>query len=77
ADPSFAVGFLQDVVLGAKVLNEILLLPVDEAGQDGEEKVPGLKDEFHRGPDPSRQREEHRAQESFRHRLELVPGVEP
>jgi hypothetical protein len=47
SDPSLAVGFLQDLVLGAEVVDDLLLLPVDQAGQDGPEKVPGLEDKVH------------------------------
>jgi hypothetical protein len=41
-DSPFAVGFLQHLVLGAKVLDHFLLLPVDQAGEDGQEEVPRL-----------------------------------
>jgi len=50
-DPFLAVSFLQDLVLGAQVLDGLLLLPVDQAGEDGEEEVPGLQDEYHGWPD--------------------------
>jgi hypothetical protein len=33
---------LQDSVLGAEIVDDVLLLPVDQAGQDGQEEVPGL-----------------------------------
>jgi hypothetical protein len=33
-DAPLAVGFLQNLVLGADVLDDLLLLPVDQAGQD-------------------------------------------
>ncbi len=33
-------GGLQDLVLGAEVLDDFLLLPVDQAGQDSEEEQP-------------------------------------
>jgi hypothetical protein len=33
------------LVLDAQLLDDLLLLPVDEAGQDGEEEAPGLEDE--------------------------------
>jgi hypothetical protein len=48
-DPSFTVGFLQDLVLGTEILDDRLLLPADQAGQNGEEEVPGLEDEAHTG----------------------------
>ena len=34
-DPILAMSFLQDLVLGAQVLDDLLLLPVDQAGEDG------------------------------------------
>jgi hypothetical protein len=46
-DPSLAVGLLQDLVLGAEVLDDLLLLPVDQAGEDGQEKLSRLQDEVH------------------------------
>ena len=46
-DPFLAVGFLQNLVLGAQVVDDLLLLPVDHAGEDGEEEIPGLEDEVH------------------------------
>ena len=46
-DPLLAVGFFHDLVLGAEVVHHLLLLPVDQAGEDGQEKLPGLKDEVH------------------------------
>ena len=36
-DPLLAVGFLQDLVLGAEILDDFLLLLIDQAGEDGEE----------------------------------------
>jgi len=41
-DPLLAVRFAQDLVLGAQVLNNLLLLPVDPSGQDEKEKLPGM-----------------------------------
>jgi len=46
-DPPLAVRLLHYLVLGAEVLDDLLLLPVDQAGQDREEEVPGLEDESH------------------------------
>jgi hypothetical protein len=47
-DHFLAVSFLRDLVLGAKILDDLVLLPVDQAGKDGQEKLPSLQDEFHR-----------------------------
>ena len=41
----------EDLVLGAEVLDDFLLLAVAPAGQDGEQELPGLEDEVHGGPD--------------------------
>jgi hypothetical protein len=46
-DPFPAMRFPQDLVLGAQVLNDLLLLPVDPTGQDEKEQLPGLQDEVH------------------------------
>ena len=56
-DPSLAVGFLQDLVLGAEILDDLLLLPVDQAGRDGEEKLPWLENECHNRSDAVRSKE--------------------
>jgi len=59
-DSPFAVGFLQHLVLGAKVPDHFPLLPVDQAGEDGQEEVPGLQDGFHGWSDARWQKGEHR-----------------
>jgi hypothetical protein len=46
-DPFRTVQFLEDSVFGAQVLDGFLLLVVDPAGQDGEEELPGFKEEIH------------------------------
>jgi hypothetical protein len=44
-DPSLAMSLLHDLVLGAETRDDLLLLPVDQASLDGEEKLPGVGDE--------------------------------
>jgi hypothetical protein len=46
-DPLLAVGLPQDLVLGAEIIDHLLLLPVDHAGKDGQEKLPWLENECH------------------------------
>jgi hypothetical protein len=59
-EPPLARGLLEDVVLGAQILGDLLLLPVDQAGQDGEEKLSGLQNASHGWSDAWRHKEEHR-----------------
>jgi hypothetical protein len=42
------MGFFQDLILGAQVLDDLLLLPIDPTGKGEQEKLPGLQSEFHR-----------------------------
>jgi hypothetical protein len=56
-DPFLTVSFLQDLVLGAQVLDDVLLLSVDQAGEDGEEKLPWLEKEGHNWSDAVRSKE--------------------
>ena len=41
-DAFLAVRFLQDLILGAQILDDLLLLPIDPAGEDDQEKLPRL-----------------------------------
>ena len=50
-DPFLAELFQQHLNLGPLKLNHFLLVPVDPAGQDGDEQLPGLKDAVHDSPD--------------------------
>jgi len=50
-DPALAEFFFEDLVLGARIFNDFLLLTVAPAGQDGEQELPGLEDEVHGGSD--------------------------
>ncbi len=38
---------LEDLVLGAEAVNDLLLLPVDPARKDDEQQLPRLKDEIY------------------------------
>jgi hypothetical protein len=53
-DPALAVSFLPGLVLGAQLLDDLLLLSVDQAGKDAPEEVPGLEDEIHGWSDAQR-----------------------
>jgi len=46
-DSALADLFLEDLILGAKVLDDLLLLPIDPACQDDEEQLLRLKNEVH------------------------------
>ena len=46
-DPALAEFFFEDLVLGAEVFDDFLLLAVAPAGQDGEQELPGLENEVH------------------------------
>jgi hypothetical protein len=46
-NPGLAEFIFEDLVLGAELLDDFLLLAVDPAGQDGEEELPGLENEVH------------------------------
>jgi len=39
-----------DLVLGSEVVDDLLLLSIDSAGEDEEEKLPRLQDQFMLGP---------------------------
>jgi hypothetical protein len=45
-DPALAKFFFEDLVLGAEVLDDILLLAFVSAGQDGEQELQGLESEI-------------------------------
>ena len=49
-DPFLAEGFLENLVFGLDVLQLQLLLFIEPAGKDGEQHLPGLKDETHGNP---------------------------
>lgn len=66
SDSSLATGFLQDVVLGAQILDDLLLLSVHQAGRHGEEKLPGLQNESHGWSDAWRQEGERRPPGHYR-----------
>ena len=59
-DTLLAVGFLQDLILGAQVFDDLLLLPVYPACKDEEEKLPGLQDKVHGGSDAVSRNRQHR-----------------
>ena len=42
ADASLAVRLFEDLVLGSKVFDDVLLLPIDPTGEGDQEKLPGL-----------------------------------
>jgi hypothetical protein len=44
-DAAFAEFLLEDLVLGAEIVNDLLLLLVDPAREDGEQQLPRLQDE--------------------------------
>jgi hypothetical protein len=46
-DPLFAEFFFEDLILGTDVFEDILLLAIDPAGQNGEQELPGLENEVH------------------------------
>jgi hypothetical protein len=46
-DPALAEFFFEDLVLGAEVLDDFLLLAVAPTGEDGEQELPGLENEVH------------------------------
>jgi hypothetical protein len=46
-NPAFAKFFFEDLVFGAEVFDDFLLLAVDPASQDGEQELPGLENEVH------------------------------
>jgi hypothetical protein len=50
-DSPFAEFFFEDLVHGAEVFDDILVLAIDPTGQDDEQELPGLEDEVHGGPD--------------------------
>ena len=41
------MNLFENLILGAQVIDDRLLLAVDPAGEDDDEKVPGLHDEVH------------------------------
>jgi hypothetical protein len=43
--------FFENLVLGAEIFDDFLLLTVAPAGKDGEQELPGPEDEVHGGPD--------------------------
>jgi hypothetical protein len=47
AEPSLAYLLFEGSILLAEVLDDGLLVPVDSAGQRGEQHLPGLKDLCH------------------------------
>jgi hypothetical protein len=48
---ALAEFFFEDLVSGAEIFDDFLMLTVAPAGQDGEQELPGLEDEVHGGPD--------------------------
>jgi hypothetical protein len=48
---ALAEFFFEDLVLGAEIFDDFLLLAVAPAGQDGEQELPGLEDNVHGGAD--------------------------
>jgi hypothetical protein len=46
-DPSLAELLFQDLVFGAKVLDNGLLALIDPASEDGDQQLPGLQGEGH------------------------------
>ena len=46
-DPALAEFFFEDLVLGAEVLDDVLLLAVAPTGQDGEQELPGPENDIH------------------------------
>ena len=46
-DPTLAEFLSEDLVFGAQVVDDFLLLPVHPAGEDDQKKLPGLQDEAH------------------------------
>ena len=65
-DALLTVRFLQNLVLGAQVVDDLLLLPIDPSGEDDEEKLPGLQDEVHAGSDAVSRNRKHRVPGSGR-----------
>jgi len=49
-EAAFTELFLEDLVLGAEVVEGLLLLAVDPACEDEKEKMPRLEEEVHGGP---------------------------
>ena len=43
--------FPEDLVLGLQILVDLLLLSIDPAGEDNEQKLPRLQNEVHGRPD--------------------------
>ena len=48
---AFAEFFFEDLVLGAQIFDDFLLLAVAPTGQDGDQELPGLEHEVHGGTD--------------------------
>jgi hypothetical protein len=46
-DPMLAEFLFQDLIFGAEVVDDLLLLAVHPAGEDKQKKLPGLQDEAH------------------------------
>jgi hypothetical protein len=46
-DASLAELLAEDLVFGAKILDDLLLLAIDPTGKEEKQKVPGLEDEVH------------------------------
>jgi hypothetical protein len=49
-DSPFTELFPEDLVLRAQILDDLLLLTINPAGENEQQKLPGLKDEVHGRP---------------------------
>jgi hypothetical protein len=50
-DPVLAEFFFEDLILGTEALDDFSLTAVAPTSEDGEQRLPGLEDEVHSGPD--------------------------